>query len=211
MDQLGEITRTLALTMGVAWASGINLYASILMLGVLGSTGNMVLPPGLEILTDPMVFGAAGLMYFIEFFADKVPGIDSGWDAIHTFIRIPAGALLAAGAVGPVDPALALAAGILGGGLATATHVTKAGTRIMINMSPEPFTNGLASFGEDALVLAGIWSAVNHPVAFLCALILFLIALSWILPRIWRGVRALARRIASWFGRDSGPLESPPV
>jgi len=136
MEQLDQVASILALTMGAAWASGINLYAAILMLGMMGATGNVDLPPGLEILTDPMVLFAAGSMYVVEFVADKIPGVDSTWDVLHTFVRIPAGAMLAAGAVGDVTPALALAAGIMGGGLAATTHITKAGTRALINTSP---------------------------------------------------------------------------
>ena len=128
-----DITQTIALTMGVAWASGINLYAAILMLGYLGTTGSIDLPPDLQVLGNPMVMLAAGLMFVIEFFTDKVPGVDSGWDAISTFIRIPAGAVLAAGAVGEVGTAAQLAAGIAGGALATGSHATKAGTRVLIN------------------------------------------------------------------------------
>lgn len=199
MDQLTEVSKILALSMGVAWASGINLYASILVLGFLGASGNMVLPPGLEILSNPLVMTAAGIMYMAEFFADKIPGVDTGWDAIHTFVRIPAGALLAASAVGEVDPAVALAAGILGGGVSAVTHATKAGTRVLINMSPEPFTNSIASVGEDALVVAGLWGALNYPLVFLTGLVVFLLALVWILPKIWRGVRIVASRIAAFF------------
>src|SRR5512137_1714158 len=117
MDALNQISTTLALTMGLAWASGINLYATLLTLGYLANTGNIVLPPDLQIVANPLVMGAAGLMYCIEFFADKTPGVDSGWDAIHTFIRIPAGAMLAAGAVGDLNPAVELAAAIIGGSL----------------------------------------------------------------------------------------------
>ncbi|MBW1759654.1 MAG: DUF4126 domain-containing protein, partial [Deltaproteobacteria bacterium] len=141
MEQFDQIANTISLTMGVAWASGINLYASILVLGVLGMTNNIVLPPHLQILMNPLVITAAGVMYLIEFIADKIPGVDTGWDALHTFIRIPAGALLAAGAVGDVSPVLGLSAGILGGGLAAGTHADKSGSRVIINTSPEPFTN----------------------------------------------------------------------
>lgn len=205
MDQLAEVSQALALTMGVAWASGINLYAAILVLGFLGLSGNMVLPPDLELLANPMVMTAAGVMYFVEFFADKIPGVDSGWDVIHTFIRIPAGALLAAGSVGPVDPAVALAAGLLGGGVSAVTHATKAGTRVLLNASPEPFTNSIASVGEDVVVMAGLWTAFNYPILFLVALAVFLIAMIWILPKIWKGVRLLFAKLRSWFG--GGPEE----
>ncbi|MFK5926779.1 MAG: DUF4126 domain-containing protein [Desulfuromusa sp.] len=114
VEQFDQIASIIALSMGVAWASGINLYATILVLGLLGSTGNTVLPPDLQILTSPLVLFAAGAMYLVEFFVDKVPGVDTSWDALHTFIRIPAGAAMAAGAVGGVDPAVLLAAAIVG-------------------------------------------------------------------------------------------------
>ena len=124
-----ELTSTIALAAGAAWASGINLYATVLMLGILSTSGALVLPPDLQLLAHPLVITAAGFMYCVEFFADKTPGIDSAWDVLHTFIRIPAGAVVAAGAVGHLDPAVALAAFLLGGGLATASHATKAASR----------------------------------------------------------------------------------
>src|SRR4030042_1945565 len=128
MEQYSNIVNTLGLTLGAAWASGINLYAAILCLGLLGVTGNIALPEQLHVLQNPIVIGAAGIMYLVEFFADKMPGVDTGWDTIHTFVRIPAGALLAAGAVGDVNPGVAVAAGILGGGLAAGSHALKAGS-----------------------------------------------------------------------------------
>lgn len=189
MEQLNHIASIIALTMGVGWASGINLYAAIFMLGILGATGNMVLPPGLQILASPLVIGASGLMYLVEFVADKVPGVDSGWDALHTFIRIPAGALLAAGAVGPTHEAVSLAAAIMGGGMAAGAHATKAGTRVLINTSPEPFSNWVASFTEDVVVIVGLWTALNHPWLFLLLLLAFVLLMIWLLPRLWRGVK----------------------
>ena len=174
MEQLDQIAQIIALSMGVAWASGINLYAAILVLGLLGASGNMALPPDLQILTNPIVLGAAGIMYIVEFFADKVPAVDTSWDALHTFIRIPAGALLAAGAVGDVNPALALAAGIAGGGIAAGTHATKSGTRVLVNTSPEPFSNWAVSIGEDIVVVLGLWTAIQHPI-----LVILLLICSW--------------------------------
>ena len=139
MGGLEQIIQTLSLTMGVAWASGINLYAAILTLGLLSIGGYVDLPPTLELVSNPIVLCAAGVMFLVEFCADKIPGVDTGWDTIQTFIRIPAGAVLAAGAVGDVHPALMVAAGIFGAGITTATHATKAGSRVVINTSPEPF------------------------------------------------------------------------
>lgn len=199
MEHLEPILKTIALTMGVAWASGINLYAAILVLGVLGSTGNITLPPDLIILTDPLIISAAGVMYAVEFFVDKIPGVDNGWDSIHTFIRIPLGALLAAAAVGEVNPAVAIAAALLGGSLAASTHATKAGARILINTSPEPVTNWLASFGEDIAVIVGLWTALHYPFAFIIFLIVFILLLIWFLPKIWGGVRKIFGMLSNLF------------
>ena len=199
MDQVTQITNIIALTMGAAWAAGINLYAAIATLGILGVTGNMDLPPDLQILANPLVIGAACLMFAVEFVADKTPGVDTGWDAIHTFIRIPAGALLAAGAVGTVNPAVSLAAALLGGTLAAGAHGVKAGSRLLINTSPEPLSNWTASFVEDIVVIGGIWTAVNHPWLFLTMLALFFLLMIWLLPRLWRGIKLLAARIKQLF------------
>ena len=201
MEQLDQIIRTISLTMGAAWASGINLYATIFVLGFLGTTENIVLPQGLEVLMEPMVMGTAGLMYFVEFFSDKVPGVDTGWDTLHTFIRIPAGVMMAAGAVGEVNPAVTLAAAILGGGIAAGSHFTKAGTRVLINTSPEPFTNWTASVLEDVAVIAGIWGALHHPVLFLVFLILFFCIIVWLLPKIWSAIHKIFNLIKGIFTR----------
>jgi hypothetical protein len=203
-----ETVQLIALAMGVAWASGINLYAAIAMLGILGGTGNLDLPPGLEVLQHPGVIVAAGFMYCVEFFADKVPGVDTGWDTLHTFIRIPAAAILAAGAVGEVNPAIILMAGILGGTLAATSHTLKAGTRVLINASPEPFSNIGISLVEDTLVLAGLAGAVFYPTEFLVFMALFIAAAIWLLPKVWRGVKFLFARIRRVF--QGGPQPEPP-
>jgi hypothetical protein len=200
MGPLDQIVSTIALTMGVAWASGINLYAAILILGLLGSTGNMVLPPDLQILANPVVIAAAGFMFVVEFVIDKIPGVDTGWDTLHTFIRIPAGALLAAGAVGDVNPAIVLAAAIVGGGLAAGTHATKSGTRVIINASPEPVSNWVASLVEDFTVIAGLWTALHYPWLFIVLLIAFIVLMIWLLPKLWRGIK----KIFAFFGRLFG-------
>ncbi|MBI9092356.1 MAG: DUF4126 domain-containing protein [Desulfobacterium sp.] len=199
METLDQIVSTLSLAMGAAWGSGINLYATILALGLMGTTGNIVLPQTLHILMDPMVMGAAGLMYCVEFFADKIPGVDTGWDTLHTFIRIPAGVVLAAGAVGELTPAVALAAAIVGGGLAAGAHATKAGSRVIINTSPEPFTNWTASFVEDIAVIAGIWTALHHPWVFLACLALFILVMVWLLPKLWKGIKRILALIKQLF------------
>ena len=203
MDQLNQIVNAIALTMGVGWASGINLYAALFMLGILGATGNVVLPPELMVLTSPLVLFAAAVMYLIEFFADKIPGVDSGWDALHTFIRIPAGAILAAGVAGTASPALVTAAALLGGGLATLSHATKAGTRVFINTSPEPFTNWTASVTEDAMVIGGIWAALHHPWLFLALLLVFIILSIWLLPKLWRFIKKVFTFIGRLFRRGT--------
>jgi len=200
VETLDQITSTLALSMGAAWGSGVNLYATLLVLGYLAITGGVVLPPELQVLANPIVIGAAGLMYCVEFFADKVPGIDTGWDAIHTFVRVPAGALLAAGAVGEIGPAAELAAAIVGGGLAAATHAAKAGSRVLINTSPEPFSNWGASIGEDIAVIVGVWASLQHPQLFLVFLVLFVILLIWLLPKVWSGVKKVFRFFWGLFG-----------
>jgi len=189
MEPFDQVVNTLSLTMGAAWASGINLYAAVLVLGLLGMTENIVLPAGLEVLMNPLVIGAAGVMYLVEFFADKVPGVDTGWDTLHTFIRIPAGALLAAGAVGDVNPAIAVAAGIMGGGLSAVSHATKAGTRVLINTSPEPVSNWTASVVEDVAVVGGLWTALHYPWVFIALIIFFILLMIWLLPKIWRGIK----------------------
>lgn len=189
-----------ATTMGVAWASGINLYAAMFMLGMMANTGSMELPPDLELLSNPLVMMAAGGMYIVEFFTDKIPGVDTAWDAIHSFIRIPAGAMLAAGAISPLGPEAELAGLILGGTLTAGSHLTKAGSRVLINTSPEPFTNWAASIGEDVAVIGGLWAALNYPVLFIIAVVVFILLMIWLLPKIWAGIKTVFRKIAGLFG-----------
>ncbi len=196
-----ETIQAISLTLGVAWAAGINLYAAILVLGYLGSTGSVDLPPDLQILTDPGVMLAAGFMYCVEFFADKVPGVDTGWDVIHTFVRIPAGALLAVSMAKGLNagPAVELIALLLGGGLSATSHFSKSGARILINTSPEPFSNWTASIAEDLIVIGGLWASLQHPVLFILALILFILIVAWLLPKIWRAIKRVFRAIAGFF------------
>jgi len=212
MENLDQIATIIAMTMGVAWASGINLYATILVLGFLGASGHMVLPPDLMILTDPLILFAAGAMYLVEFFADKVPGVDSSWDTLHTFIRIPAGAALAVGAVGEVDPVVALAVAIVGGGLTAGTHATKAGSRVLINASPEPFSNWFASVTEDLVVVGGLFAALYNPWLFLVLLVLFIVLMIWLLPKILRGVKLVFTALISFLRGGKKPVaaEVPP-
>ena len=195
MDSLSQ----LALAGGLAWASGIRLYVTILIVGLLGRFGYLQLPESLLVLQHTWVLAAAGVMTAGEFVADKVPAFDSFWDALHTFIRIPAGAFLAWGALGDATPAAQMAAAIVGGLITSGTHLAKSGSRAAINTSPEPFTNWTASATEDGLVLGGLWLAIAHPLGFLVALVLFLALVVWLLPKVLRYiarmVRSLARRV----------------
>jgi hypothetical protein len=205
-----ETIDVIAMTLGVAWASGINLYAAILVLGFMGSAGYTQLPESLVILQDPLVLTAAAVMYGVEFFADKAPGIDTGWDTIHTFIRIPAGAMLAAGAAQglEINQAAELAAALLGGSLAATSHLTKASARVVINTSPEPVTNWTASIAEDLAVIGGLWTALNYPLVFIALLILFLGLVIWLLPKLWRTIRRIATKIRGWFSREKASGDS---
>jgi hypothetical protein len=202
------VLHSVALASLLAWASGLRLYLVIFALGVAGFYGYYELPKGLEVLQHPWVIGAAGFLLLMEFVADKVPYLDSIWDAVHTFIRIPAGALLAAGATGDNMSALTVAAGLLGGTITAGTHFAKAGGRAVINTSPEPVSNWGASFTEDALVVSGIWLALTHPAVFLLLLVLFLLLLVWMIPKVWRGIRWLTNGVGANLRRsmpDRGP------
>lgn len=201
-----DTVQYIALSMGSAWASGINLYAAVLMLGYLGTTGNIDLPPEMMVVTDPLVMTAAGLMYCVEFFADKTPGVDTAWDSLHTFIRIPLGAVLAMSAVGDTTPAVELAAFLAGGSLTAATHATKAGGRVIINSSPEPVSNWFTSLGEDFLVIAGVWAALVHPLVFVVLLVLFIILMAWLLPKIWRGIKRIFSTLRDFIKGNKKPV-----
>ncbi|GHU30882.1 hypothetical protein AGMMS50256_18510 [Betaproteobacteria bacterium] len=186
-----DLAQSIALAGGMAWGSGLRLYAVILLAGLLGRSGYLEFPEALQIIQNPWILGLAGALFVIEFLADKIPVVDSVWDSIQSFIRIPAGALLAALALGNHDPVWMAAAGLLGGALTAGTQVAKSGSRAFINTSPEPFSNIAASFGEDALVAFGLWAAITHPLMFIAILGLFILFLAWFLPKIFRSVRAL--------------------
>ena len=198
--QVLDTWQLVALAAALGWASGIRLYAVLFIVGLVGYAGWFDLPPHLHILSHPMVLSASGFMVAAEFFADKVPGFDSLWDFVHTFVRIPAGAALAASVFGESPPAWTLTAAILGGTLAAGSHFTKAGTRMVLNTSPEPFSNWAASFGEDLLVGTMLYLALAYPIVFLIVLALVLAMSIWLLPKLWRSIRAILNRIATWFG-----------
>jgi hypothetical protein len=191
MDWLHSI----ALGAGLAWASGIRLYLVLFLAGAMARFGYLDLPPALDVLQHPLVLTASGVMAAGEFVADKVPAFDSVWDAVHTFIRVPAGAVLGAAALGQADPVWVMVAAIVGGAIASGAHLAKAGTRAAINTSPEPFSNWAVSLGEDLLVPAGLLTAIAAPVVFLVLLAAFLIAAAWLLPKLFRAVRRLFARL----------------
>jgi hypothetical protein len=196
-----DTLQLVALAAAIGWASGIRLYAVLFVVGGLGYLGFVDLPGGLKVLAHPWVLFASGFMFAVEFFADKIPGVDSVWDFVHTFIRIPAGAALAASVFGDSNAAATLAAAIMGGTLAAGSHLAKAGSRALINTSPEPFSNWSASFGEELAVGTVLWLAFTHPVAALIVLLILVALMIWLIPKIWRFVLALIRRAAALFGR----------
>lgn len=192
-----ETLSAAALAGGMSWASGLRLYMTLFMAGMLGRTGWLALPSALKVLESPWVLGVAGVLLVVEFLADKIPGVDSAWDAIQTFIRIPAGAILSVAALGQMDPAWTVVAALLGGTLAASAHFTKAGSRALINTSPEPFSNWAASFSEEAVVAAGLWAAFYHPWLWFVLLALFLVLALWLMPKLWRGMRWLFRKFST--------------
>jgi hypothetical protein len=193
MEDIQTVIGTFALVAGLAWASGLRLYLTLFVIGLLVHFQAAALPPAFDILGHPWVLAASGIMLVAEFLADKLPGFDSIWDSVHTFIRIPAGAVLAGAAVGQTDPVLVAVAAVLGGAIASGTHVAKSGTRALINTSPEPFSNWIASFGEEAVLLGGLWAMLKYPLAFLIALALFILLLLWTIPRLYRAMRGIFR------------------
>ena len=183
----------IAIAAALAWGSGLRAYAVIFAVGLAGAMGWLELPGHLDVLQHPVVIAASGFMTLVEFGADKLPWLDSIWDAVHSFVRIPAGAALAAMAFGDSSNAVMVAAGILGGSLAAAMHAAKAGARAAINLSPEPFSNWGASLSEDALVPIGLWLAFAHPVVFFLLLAACLVAVVFLARLLWRGVQRLTR------------------
>jgi hypothetical protein len=190
-----DFVAQLALAAALAWGAGLRLYAVVFMAGLAGRMGWIPLPDALAYLTHDGVLWVAGGFLVLEFLADKIPAVDSVWDAIQTFVRVPGAMALAWGAFGDHGEAAQFAAMLLGGSIAGVTHVGKAGTRALINHSPEPVSNWIASFSEDGIVVLGLWFAIAHPVAFLVALALFLLLLAWLLPKLWRALRSLFRRL----------------
>ncbi len=190
-----DTIQNLALAGGLAWASGFRLYAAVFIVGLFSRLGYLHLPDDLELLQHNLVLGVAGVMLVGEFLADKVPAFDSLWDGVHTFIRIPAGAMLAWGAFGDSDPSMQLAAGLAGGFISGGTHLFKTGGRAALNTSPEPFSNWTASFGEDGLLLVGLWLMYEYPLVFLVLLAVFLLLVIWLVPKLLRFIMRVLRRL----------------
>lgn len=194
---------TLSLALGTAWTSGINLYATVTALGLLQKLGATKLPGGLDVLDNWWIIGIAGGLYLVEFFADKIPYVDSVWDVVHTFIRIPAGAVVAYAATTDMDPTYSVVATMLGGGLAFASHGTKAAARVGANFSPEPVSNWALSLVEDVIAFAGTFLAVFAPVIIAGVLLIFLVFFVWFFPKVFRAVRRLFAAVAAFFRGES--------
>ena len=190
-----DLTHLVAIAAALGWASGLRLYAVVFLTGAAGWMGWVTLPPGLQVLQNPLLLGAAGLMCVMEFVADKIPGLDTLWDAVHTLIRIPAGAALAAGAFGGDSTTWSLVAALLGGTLAAGAHVAKATARAAANTSPEPFSNIGLSLAGDMLVPGMLWLSWTHPVAFFVALAVAVIAGAVLVFVLFRFLRGLLARL----------------
>jgi Domain of unknown function (DUF4126) len=195
-----DIITILGTALGAAWTSGINLYATVAVLGLLQHYGLVSrLPGGLDALDNWWVIGIALFLYAVEFVADKVPYVDTIWDAVHTFIRVPAGAIIALSATADLDPSIRLIAVLLGGGLALSTHGTKATVRAAANVSPEPVTNWALSLVEDVFAIGAVVLAVLHPVVILVVIFIFLLIVAWILPKVVRRLRRMLSSARAFF------------
>lgn len=195
-----DMAQLLALAAALGWASGLRLYAVVFITGLAGWLGWLSLPQGLSVLQHPALLAGSGFMLFVEFFADKIPGVDTVWDLVHSVIRVPAGAALAAGVFGADSATMGVVAGLLGGSLAATSFATKATTRAAINTSPEPFSNIAMSLAEDGMVMGAMWLATQHPVAFGIALAIVLVLSIWLLIVLLRFLKSLVARVRGWVG-----------
>lgn len=210
MDQVPALMdppQFLALAAALGWASGFRLYAALFLTGLSGFMGWIELPSGLQVLQHPAVLGASGFMLFVEFFADKIPYVDSLWDAVHTLIRIPAGAALAAGALGADGTAMAWIAALVGGSLAATSHATKMTTRAAVNTSPEPFSNVAVSLFEDGLVVFLLWLSAAHPAVFTLVLVVSIVVAVVLLVVLVKFLKAVVREVQDFFAGRRRPLE----
>jgi hypothetical protein len=197
-----DLPSLLALAAVLGWASGFRLYAVVFITGLAGVMGWVVLPHGIQMLQHPAMLVASGFMLFVEFFADKIPGLDSLWDIVHSVIRIPAGAALAAGALGADSGTMTMVAALMGGTLAATSQAAKTTTRAAINTSPEPFTNVVASLFEDGLVVGAVWLATTHPLVFglvLCVVVVLMWIVTWLLIKFLKAVFYRVSRLFSRF------------
>jgi Domain of unknown function (DUF4126) len=197
-----DVAQLMALAAALGWASGIRLYLVVFITGLAGMLGWIPLPSGLHVLQHPAMLAGSGFMLFVEFFADKIPGVDSLWDMVHSVIRVPAGAALAAGVFGADSTTMGSVAGLLGGALAATSFATKASTRAAVNTSPEPFSNIAVSLAEDGAVMGMMWLATNHPVAFGITLAIVLILSIWLLVVLVKYLKAIWRKLSGWFSND---------
>lgn len=201
-----DTPQLLALAAALGWASGVRLYAAVFLVGLAGYMGWVDLPQGLKVLEHPGLLAASGFMCFVEFFADKIPLVDSLWDTVHTLIRIPAGAALAAGALGADSQVMAWVAALLGGSLAATSHTAKMTTRAAVNTSPEPFSNIGVSLLEDGFVVFMLWLSATHPVIFAIALVLTLVLAVVLVIVLIKFLRVVLRRLSNFFaGRELAP------
>jgi len=198
-----EWLSTISLALGSAWTSGINLYATVSVLGLLQKFGAAKLPGGLDVLDNWWIIGIAGGLYIIEFFADKIPYVDSVWDVIHTFIRVPAGAAMAYAATSQMDPGVEIIATLLGGGLAFSSHGTKAALRAGANLSPEPVSNWALSLVEDVIAFAGAFLAVFAPLLILIVLVIFTFFFFWFFPKVIRAIKRIFNALGALFRGES--------
>jgi hypothetical protein len=204
-DTVASLLPEIALAIALAWGAGLRLYAVLFLMGLAERMGWIALPAHLAVLASPIVLTASGFMMLVEFFADKAPWLDSMWDAVHTFIRIPAGAALAAAVFGDTGLGVVVAAAILGGTLSAGSHLAKAGARGAVNLSPEPFSNWVLSFSEDALVPGGLWLAVVYPMAFLVLIAAFAAGAFFLWRWLAGGLARLFKQL-----RPSSPAQMRP-
>ena len=202
-DRKMEWFSTISLALGTAWTTGINLYATVTVLGLLQKFGATKLPGGLDVLDNWWIIGIAGGLYMVEFLADKIPYVDSVWDVIHTFIRVPAGAVVAYAATNEMEPSVYVVAALVGGGLALSSHGTKAALRVGANLSPEPVSNWSLSIAEDIVAFVGTALAVFAPIAIAVVLVIFLLLFLWFAPKVFRAIGRLFKAVGAFFRGES--------
>ena len=203
-----DMAGLVALAAALGWASGIRLYLVVFITGAAGMLGWLPLPTGLHVLQHPVMLSASGFMLFVEFFADKIPGVDSLWDMVHSVIRVPAGAALAAGVFGADSATMGTVAGLMGGAFAATSFATKATTRAAVNTSPEPFSNVAVSLAEEGAVMGMMWLATNYPVTFGITLFVVLVLSIWLVVVLFKYLKAVLNRLKNWFSDDAGNVGS---